>query len=126
MKPFSQFVSELNEEVIAVDHEHHLKHSKIVGGVKYTIHDKKGKVGVVTLKRHPEGHHSIKVINIDNRARGKGLGSKTIEALHKRHGKITSSADGDTSDAAKKMWERVPGVKKEPDSNKSGYVYTKE
>lgn len=122
LKPFSEFLN----ESIALDNEHHLKKSSAVGGLKYDIHDKKGKVGVVTLKRHPEGHHSIKVINLQDRARGKGVGSKTIDVLHKHHGKITSSTDGDTSEAAHKMWSRVHGAKKEPHSNKSGFVYSKE
>lgn len=130
MKRFSQMIAEATkpETHVPVDSEHHLRPVKggLSSQVKYDIHDKKGKVGVVSLNKHPEGHHSVKVINLDDRARGKNVGSNTITALHKKHGKITSSVDGDTSEAAHKMWSKVSGAKKEAHSNKSGSIYVKE
>lgn len=93
--------------------------------LRFDIRSKTGKVGVVTLRKH-DGYHSIKVITLENEARGKGLGSKAIVALSSVLGKITSSIDGETSDAAKNMWERVPGVSKEKFDNKVGFVYAVE
>lgn len=85
----------------------------------------RNKVGVITLNFNLKlGFYSIKVINIENKVRGQNLGSKAIVALSNELGEITSSPDGQTSDAAYSMWKRIDGAIKKPYNNKLGYVYS--
>lgn len=123
MKTFKQFLIEefqLSNKVKLVDKSN----PNFPDSPEWKMHDENGnEVGGISLHHYTGIGHTIAQIDVRNSHRGQGLGGLAVKALAKHYGKLSSDPQGNTSNAAKKMWERLGAKKVSTDKNTKGYHY---
>jgi hypothetical protein len=83
------------------------------------------RIGYLATRVYPEFGHTIARIIVEPEWRGQGryLGEKMVKAFVQLHGSLTSDPQGVTSDAARRMWERLGAEKIPTSKNTKGFLY---
>jgi ribosomal protein S18 acetylase RimI-like enzyme len=81
------------------------------------------RVGYLATYIYPDIGHTIGEIYVMIRVKGRGAGEKMVRALVDVYGSLSSDPQGNTSDAAVRMWQRMGAEKIPTDKNTKGYFY---
>ena len=82
------------------------------------------KLGELSLYTYKDIGKTIAGIHLYGDGRGKGLGGQAVQMLADHYGKISSDPQGNTSDLAVKMWERLGAKKVLTDLSAKGFYYS--
>ena len=80
-------------------------------------------IGYLATYVYPGIGHTIAGITVYPEWRGQYLGEKMVKAFVQLHGSLASDPQGNSSDAASRMWKRLGAEKIPTDKNTKGFFY---